>query len=86
MLLFTATDVMFYHLREAFTRALESLHRAQVRHHDIRPDNLTINSDGKVFIIDFDCADWVVRASLRADELMCLNDILEGKYEPGGYY
>ncbi|KAH9487267.1 hypothetical protein JR316_0001337 [Psilocybe cubensis] len=65
--------------REAFTRALESIHRADIRHCDIRADNLTIDSNGKVYIIDFDCAEWHSPDSLSA-EITRLNDVLEGTY------
>ncbi|KAF8907631.1 hypothetical protein CPB84DRAFT_1843851 [Gymnopilus junonius] len=44
--------------KEAFRRVLEGLHEAGVRQHDIRSDNLLINSRSEVFIIDFDCADY----------------------------
>ncbi|KAH9487271.1 hypothetical protein JR316_0001341 [Psilocybe cubensis] len=65
--------------REAFTRALESIHQADIRHCDIRADNLTIDSDGKVYIIDFDCAEWHSPDSL-SDETSRLNEVLEGNY------
>ncbi|KAH9487273.1 hypothetical protein JR316_0001343 [Psilocybe cubensis] len=65
--------------REAFTRALESIHQADIRHCDIRADNLTIDSDGKVYIIDFDCAEWHSPDSL-SDEISRLNEVLEGNY------
>ncbi|KAH9487272.1 hypothetical protein JR316_0001342 [Psilocybe cubensis] len=66
--------------KDAFKRALQSIHNADIRHQDIRADNLTVTPDGRVFIIDFDCAEWASPDSLTAEALR-LNEILEGKYK-----
>ncbi|KAF8907625.1 hypothetical protein CPB84DRAFT_1768376, partial [Gymnopilus junonius] len=50
-----------YFCRKAFVDALASLHKAGVRHDDIRPENLLISSEGQVFIIDLDRADFSCR-------------------------
>lgn len=65
-------------LRKAFLSALTSIHKANVIHNDIRPDNLTIDSDGRVFIIDF-----AQHAEEPIDELKELNDVLHGKFNLG---
>ncbi|KAF8907637.1 hypothetical protein CPB84DRAFT_1768412, partial [Gymnopilus junonius] len=72
--------------REAFRRVLKGLHKAGIRHHDIRSDNLLINSRNEVFIIDFDCADYEVNPENTEREMECLDDLLEGKYEHDTYY
>lgn len=45
----------------AFVKALNGIHNAGIVHTDLRIDNLTINDNGEVFIIDFDCAEHLVR-------------------------
>ena len=72
--------------REAFRRALRKLHQAGVRHHDIRADNLLINSQNEVFIIDLDRADFEVSQENTDHEMDCLDDLLEGRYRDGLYY
>ncbi|KAF8885248.1 hypothetical protein CPB84DRAFT_1850447 [Gymnopilus junonius] len=72
--------------REAFRRILKGLHEAGIRHHDIRSDNLLINSRNQVYIIDFDCADYEVNSENTEREMECLDDLLEGQYEHGSYY
>ncbi|KDR71713.1 hypothetical protein GALMADRAFT_253434 [Galerina marginata CBS 339.88] len=72
--------------REAFLRILNSLHDAYVWHHDIRAENLLINSDNKVFIIDFDRAELNPRDDDIEQELVCMNDLLDGEYEYDMYY
>ncbi|KDR66158.1 hypothetical protein GALMADRAFT_283987 [Galerina marginata CBS 339.88] len=72
--------------KDSFLRALNSIHRAGIRHHDIRADNLLVNSDGQVFIIDFDCADNNVYDDKIEQELICMNAVLEGRYQEKNYY
>lgn len=57
-------QLLIIQLSIGFKRALRSIHRAGVRHNDIRPENLLATEDGKVTIIDFDRA--VVGASRGA--------------------
>ncbi|KAF8907628.1 hypothetical protein CPB84DRAFT_1843848 [Gymnopilus junonius] len=64
--------------RKAFINALKSLHKAGVRHNDLRSDNLLINSRNEVFIIDFDRADLEVDEGEVETELACLEDVLDG--------
>ncbi|PPR00326.1 LOW QUALITY PROTEIN: hypothetical protein CVT26_009741 [Gymnopilus dilepis] len=67
--------------KEAFRRVLKGLHEAGVRHHDIRADNLLVNSQNEVFIIDLDCADFEVHPDNKEQEMECLDDLLEGRYQ-----
>ncbi|KAF8905288.1 hypothetical protein CPB84DRAFT_1772139, partial [Gymnopilus junonius] len=72
--------------KEAFRRVLKGLHEAGIRHHDVRSDNLLINSRNQVFIIDFDCADYEVSLENTEREMECLDDLLAGQYEHDTYY
>ncbi|KAF8632080.1 hypothetical protein AX15_002056 [Amanita polypyramis BW_CC] len=42
--------------REAFKYALSEIHKAGVRHYDIHPTNLLVDSEGKPTVTDFDTA------------------------------
>ncbi|KAG6817134.1 hypothetical protein H0H87_012325 [Tephrocybe sp. NHM501043] len=48
--------------KAAFLDALKSIHKASVRHRNLRVENLTINCNGDPYIKDFD------RSALEADE------------------
>ena len=81
------TDIRFPNrYRKSFRRVLQGLHEAGVRHHDIRADNLLINSRNEVFIIDLDRADFEVSQENKDHEMLCLDDLLEGRYRDGLYY
>ncbi|KAJ3502355.1 hypothetical protein NLJ89_g8926 [Agrocybe chaxingu] len=43
--------------KTSFKRSLKSIHRADVRHRDLRPENMLINSKGETYFIDFDLAE-----------------------------
>ena len=60
-------------------RALRSIHKAGVRHRDIRPQNIVINSNNKISIIDFDCA-VLNSSSKKIQEEKCMDDLLNGRY------
>ncbi|KAJ3515660.1 hypothetical protein NLJ89_g1619 [Agrocybe chaxingu] len=64
--------------RDAFMRALNSIHKAGVLHNDIRPHNLVARPDGRVSIIDFDQADTEYESEDLEDELSTLDDVLRG--------
>jgi tRNA A-37 threonylcarbamoyl transferase component Bud32 len=64
----------------AFTRVFEDIHRAGVRHHDPRVENLMIRDDGQVAVIDFDKAELNASESSKAREVEYLKDILDGSY------
>ncbi|KAG6828725.1 hypothetical protein H0H87_001069 [Tephrocybe sp. NHM501043] len=67
--------------KAGFMDALKSIHKAGVRHRDLRVENLTINRNGDPYIIDFD------RSALEADEksreleLEKLQALLDGRRE-----
>lgn len=61
---------------------MTDIHRAGVRHRDIRPENLTIDDKGRVFIIDFDMAEISPTEGARSRELIHLTELLDGDYYP----
>lgn len=67
-------------LSTGFVRVLEAIHRAGVRHHDPRVENLMVQDDGSVAIIDFDKAELNASESSMAREMAYLNQILNGSY------
>ncbi|KAJ7721664.1 hypothetical protein DFH07DRAFT_1067559 [Mycena maculata] len=59
-------------------KILHALHRNGIHHHDIRPDNVLVNEEGKVTLIDFDrarringpcqnCSDLALISALEGD-------------------
>lgn len=71
---------------DAFMKVLRSIHRAGVRHNDIRPENLLVKEDGTVTIIDFDQATMRESRGARRRERKHLDNLLDhGDYEPGEY-
>jgi predicted Ser/Thr protein kinase len=69
----------------SFTRAMTSIHRAGIRHLDLRPNNLLINEKGETFIIDFDRAQLNPRPQAISRELVCLKHFLDGKRDKNFY-
>lgn len=63
---------------------MNQIHRAGVRHRDIRPENMIIHNDGTISIIDFDRA--MLGASARSQELEMkhLLNLLDGDCESLG--
>jgi len=80
------TSSLLAFLREAFRDALQSIHYAGIFCGGIRPPNLIVDPEGKVFIIDFDLAinfrqEYMPdRWNRLALELRAMNDILEETY------
>ena len=70
----------FSSFSEAVMRALRSIHKAGVRHRDIRPQNIVINSNNQVSIIDFDCADLNPSPKKIQEEDKRMEDLLNGRY------
>ncbi|RDB15957.1 Mitogen-activated protein kinase 14B [Hypsizygus marmoreus] len=68
----------------AFIDVLKSIHRAGVRHRDLRPENLAISDDGEVTIFDFDRAVLGASEGSRQRELEHLMDLVNGEYCPPG--
>ncbi|KIM39090.1 hypothetical protein M413DRAFT_29658 [Hebeloma cylindrosporum] len=65
--------------RISFSRAMASIHRAGVRHFDLRPNNLLVNDKGETFIIDFDQSQLNPRPQAISQEMACLEHVLDGK-------
>lgn len=61
---------------------MKDIHHSGVRHRDIRPENLTIDDEGKAFIIDFDRAELDPTEATKARELIHLTALLDGSYIP----
>ena len=72
--------------RDVFKQALSDIHRAGVRHYDIRPMNLLINDEGKATIIDFDMAKMGAGRHSRKREFDELRLLLQGSYCPPNEY
>ncbi|KAF8334395.1 hypothetical protein F5887DRAFT_1256971, partial [Amanita rubescens] len=68
--------------RDAFKQALSEIHRAGVRHYDIRPMNLLIDDEGEATIIDFDMAKIGAGKHSRKREFDDLCSLLQGSYYP----
>ncbi|KAJ7065134.1 hypothetical protein B0H15DRAFT_176645 [Mycena belliarum] len=66
--------------RVAFLRALDAIHAANVRHHDIRPENMLIDDTGRVTIIDFDLAELNPSRSSRKREREHMVSLLNDDY------
>ena len=65
-------------------KSLRSIHRAGVRHNDIRPFNLLVKGEGKVTIIDFDRATLGASRGARRRERKHLNRLFNHDFlEPG---
>ncbi|KIM42885.1 hypothetical protein M413DRAFT_125221 [Hebeloma cylindrosporum] len=73
--------------RAAFTAIFKGIHKARVRHQDVRADNLLVNpTTGEVFVIDFDRADIAGAFYPNYDiEMQCLQNIFDKKYELMNY-
>jgi serine/threonine protein kinase len=69
-----------FSLSAAFIRVFEDIHRAGVRHHDPRLENLMVNDDGGVTVIDFDKAELDASQSSRAREMVYVKHVLDGVY------
>lgn len=67
-------------IREAFVACLDGIHKANVVHNDIRPPNLLVNKDGKVFIADFDKAELSHDEQVFVRERRKLDALLHGGY------
>ncbi|PPQ97039.1 hypothetical protein CVT26_001297 [Gymnopilus dilepis] len=68
--------------RQAFKNILETLHRAGVRHNDVRPENLMIGPSNKAYIIDFDRAVFDMLSDTNDAFLPLLKKTLEENYNP----
>ncbi|KAF7299256.1 Protein kinase domain-containing protein [Mycena indigotica] len=64
--------------RNRFIEILENVHRAGVRHYDIRANNLTIDSNGEAFIVDFDRARLNPSEGKKKWEMDILKKLMDG--------
>ncbi|KAJ7052726.1 hypothetical protein C8F01DRAFT_1375792 [Mycena amicta] len=64
--------------RERFIEILESVHRAGVRHYDIRAANLMLNNAGEAFIVDFDRGRLNPSEGKKEAEMDILREAMEG--------
>ncbi|KAJ7173380.1 hypothetical protein C8R46DRAFT_1348074 [Mycena filopes] len=69
----------------AFMSIIEAIHRAGVRHRDVRAPNLLLNSAGEATIIDFDRAEFDPPESGQKREHQRLQQLLEGNYTDAGH-
>lgn len=67
-------------------KQLRSIHRAGVRHNDLRHENLLATNDGKVTIIDFDRATLDDSRGARRRERKHLDRLFNRDYVPPGVY
>ncbi|KAJ7664002.1 hypothetical protein DFH06DRAFT_1471111 [Mycena polygramma] len=66
--------------KAAFLAVLDDIHKAGVRHRDMRPPNLLLNDDGEAAIIDFDQAELDPPEIGLKRELFRLTQLLEGNF------
>ncbi|KAJ7065525.1 hypothetical protein C8F01DRAFT_748504 [Mycena amicta] len=64
--------------RDRFIEILESVHRAGVRHYDIRSANLMLNDAGEAFIVDFDRGRLNSSEAKKEEEMDILREAMEG--------
>ena len=61
---------------------MAEIHKAGVRHYDIRPENLMMDDEGRATIIDFDLAKIKAGKRSRQREFDHLCDLVNGEYDP----
>ncbi|KAJ7155831.1 hypothetical protein C8R46DRAFT_1116557 [Mycena filopes] len=68
--------------RSQFIATLQQIHRAGVRHRDLRPSNLMFTDSGEPIIIDFDCAklDQSGKPDKKAAEMELFVALFDGAY------
>ncbi|KAG6908444.1 hypothetical protein DXG01_004527 [Tephrocybe rancida] len=65
-------------IRDAYLKIIGNIHKAGVRHSDLRPENLTLTDDGQVTVIDFDQAVINPTSAAKKREMLLLVDMLGG--------
>ena len=73
---------------QAFVAAMKSIHKASIKHRNIRADNLVIHPEtGKLAIIDFDRTKFPLENfGYYSGEMESLKDLLEGWLTPDSYH
>ncbi|KAG6908551.1 hypothetical protein DXG01_004184 [Tephrocybe rancida] len=66
--------------KASYLRAMTEIHRAGVRHRDLRPENLMLAANDEVAIIDFDKAELNPSEGSRQREMHHLRMLLDGHY------
>ncbi|KAJ7654623.1 hypothetical protein DFH06DRAFT_1474522 [Mycena polygramma] len=66
--------------KAAFLAVIDAIHKAGVRHRDMRSPNLLLNDAGEAVIIDFDQAELDPPESGLKRELLNLTQLLEGNF------
>nr|GAT53749.1 predicted protein [Mycena chlorophos] len=64
--------------RERFAEILSNVHKAGVRHYDIRSDNLMVNDAGEAFIVDFDRGRFNPSEGKKKREMGILEELMAG--------
>ncbi|KAF7309353.1 Protein kinase domain-containing protein [Mycena indigotica] len=64
--------------QDRFKEILSSIHRAGVRHYDIRDANLVLNGKGEAFIIDFDRGRFNPSEGKKEREMDILQELMNG--------
>ncbi|KAJ7173372.1 hypothetical protein C8R46DRAFT_1031720 [Mycena filopes] len=70
--------------KATFLTIIEAIHKAGVRHRDVRAANLLLNSAGEATVIDFDRAEFDPPEAGQKRERKRLKWLLEGKYADAG--
>src|SRR2546421_712046 len=68
-------EALLRHLMQTLLGAIETLHRANVYHRDISPDNILLQDDGAPVLLDFGSARQVI-----ADRTQTLTSILKPSF------
>ncbi|GLB43189.1 hypothetical protein LshimejAT787_1300900 [Lyophyllum shimeji] len=72
--------------KASYLRVLGEIHRAGVRHRDIRPENLMLVDEDQVAIIDFDQAELNPTEGAKRREMRHITYLLDGIYFPPGEF